>query len=134
MLVVRKARQADLPPWLIGKMMFNNTVSALGCLVPGLGDVFTAIFKANSRNAILLEEFLRIRGEEYIKLQAEQEEIKSGKTVTSSVSQKDIEQVKPGAGMESGRSFTSFLSQRGKKQATEATDSERGKFVENMVV
>ena len=30
MLVVRKAREADLPPWLIGRMMFNDAVSAIG--------------------------------------------------------------------------------------------------------
>ena len=26
-LVVRKARQADIPPWLLRKMLLNNTVS-----------------------------------------------------------------------------------------------------------
>jgi hypothetical protein len=31
-----------------------------------LGDVVVATFKANSRNAALLEEYLRIRGEEHL--------------------------------------------------------------------
>jgi hypothetical protein len=132
-LVVRKARQADLPPWLTGKMLFNNAVSAIGGIFPVAGDVVIAVYKANSRNAMLLEEFLRIRGEEYLKLQSEEDEVRSGRTVTvaSGVSQRDMEQVKPGAGMETGRSFTSFMSQRGKKQTTES-DSNRGRFVENM--
>ncbi|KAG8213448.1 hypothetical protein J3R82DRAFT_11964 [Butyriboletus roseoflavus] len=116
-LVVRKAREADLPPWLTGKMLFNNAVSALSGLVPAVGDVVIAVYKANSRNAILLEEFLRIRGEEYLKLQAEkEEEERSGRAVASVVSQSDIEQVKPGAGMkETGRSFSSFVSRTGKQ-------------------
>lgn len=132
-LVVRKARQADLPPWLTSKMLFNNAVSAIGGIIPVAGDVVIALYKANSRNAMLLEEFLRIRGEEYLKLQSEEDEVRSGRTVTvaSGVSQRDMEQVKPGAGMETGRSFTSFMSQRGKKQTTES-DSNRGRFVENM--
>ena len=132
-LVVRKAREADLPPWLIGRMTFNNAVSAIAGLVPVVGDVVVAAYKANSRNAMLLEEFLRIRGEEYIKLQVAADEARSSRTVagTSGVSQRDMEQVKPGAGMETGRSFTSFLSQKGKKQTTEPC-GDRGKFVENM--
>lgn len=132
-LVIRKAREADLPPWLIGKMLFNNAVSAFSGIVPVVGDIVVAVYKANSRNAMLLEEFLRIRGEEYLKLQAEkEEETRSGRPVASGVSQKDMEQVKPGAGMkETGRSFSSLLSQGGKKQTTEGS-SDRGRFVENI--
>ncbi|KAF8434117.1 hypothetical protein L210DRAFT_3554086 [Boletus edulis BED1] len=132
-LVIRKAEQADLPPWLIGKMVFNNVVSAVGGVVPVVGDIVIAVYKANSRNAMLLEEFLRVRGEGYLKLQAEGDEVTSGRTAasTSGVSRKDMEQVKPGAGMESGRSFSSFLSQRGKKK-TAGPDGEQGRFVENM--
>jgi len=37
-------------------------------LIPFVGDVILATFKANSRNAALLEEYLRIRGEEYLKV------------------------------------------------------------------
>ncbi|TEB34625.1 hypothetical protein FA13DRAFT_1570860, partial [Coprinellus micaceus] len=87
-LVVRKARQADLPNWLVSRMMFNNAISLAVSFVPFAGDVVMAVFKANSRNAALLEEFLRIRGEEYLKLHPEEVE--------------DAEQVKPGAGFKPG--------------------------------
>ncbi|KAI9568187.1 hypothetical protein HD554DRAFT_2100674 [Boletus coccyginus] len=131
-LVLRKARQADLPSWLVSKMLFNNAVSAIGGIVPIVGDVVIAVYKANSRNAMLLEEFLRIRGEEYIKLQAEEEESKRGRTVANAVPQKDMEQVKPGAGMETGSTFASLMSQWGKRQSADP-NSDRGRFVENVV-
>ncbi|KAJ7765532.1 hypothetical protein B0H14DRAFT_2970465 [Mycena olivaceomarginata] len=54
-------------------MLSNNAASALIGLIPFAGDVALAAFKANSRNAALLEEFLRIRGEEFLKVQAEKE-------------------------------------------------------------
>jgi hypothetical protein len=50
-------------------MLMNNAVSIAVGLVPLAGDVILAIFKANSRNAALLQEFLRIRGEEFLKLE-----------------------------------------------------------------
>lgn len=61
LLVVRKARQAEIPGWLLRKMLANNAVSAGVGLVPVVGDIILAAYKANSRNAALLEEFLRIR-------------------------------------------------------------------------
>ena len=48
----------------------NNAVSAVVGLIPIAGDVVLAAYKANSRNAALLEEFLRIRGEEFIKMES----------------------------------------------------------------
>jgi hypothetical protein len=54
-------------------MLMNNLVSAGVGFVPVAGDVVLAMFKANSRNAALLEEFWRIRGEEYIKLHGERD-------------------------------------------------------------
>ena len=45
-------------------MLVTNAVSVTLGFIPFAGDVFVALFKANSRNAALLEEFLRIRGEE----------------------------------------------------------------------
>jgi hypothetical protein len=114
-LVVRKARQADLPNWLVSRMMFNNAISLAVSFVPFAGDVVMAVFKANSRNAALLEEFLRIRGEEYLKLHPEEVEVASAKGKKSSgsgwfakkkgkgdLSAKDAEQVKPGAGFKPG--------------------------------
>lgn len=46
--------------------MFNNAVSAGVGLVPIAGDIALAVWKANSRNAHLLEKFLAARGEEHI--------------------------------------------------------------------
>ena len=71
LLVVRKAKQADLPDWLVHRMYLNNLVSAAAGFIPVIGDVVLATYKANSRNAALLEEFLRLRGEEFLKGEAE---------------------------------------------------------------
>ncbi|KAH7098507.1 hypothetical protein BKA62DRAFT_713002, partial [Auriculariales sp. MPI-PUGE-AT-0066] len=87
-LVVRKAKKAELPSWLIHRMVMNNAVSAGIGLVPIAGDVMLAVWKANSRNAWLLDEFLRIRGEELLKASVARSENPSV--------------VKPGAGLESG--------------------------------
>jgi hypothetical protein len=35
--------------------------------VPIIGDILIGVWKVNSRNAVLLEEFLRVRGEESLK-------------------------------------------------------------------
>ncbi|KAF9256669.1 hypothetical protein L218DRAFT_846890, partial [Marasmius fiardii PR-910] len=70
-LVVRKAKQADIPPWLLSRMLLNNAVSAGVGLVPLVGDIVLAMYKANSRNAALLEEFLRVRGEEFLQWEEE---------------------------------------------------------------
>ncbi|KAF8150915.1 hypothetical protein B0H34DRAFT_631699, partial [Crassisporium funariophilum] len=68
LLIVRKARKADLPQWLVNRMLLNNAISTGVGFVPIVGDLVLAIYKANSRNAALLEEFLRIRGDEYLKM------------------------------------------------------------------
>ncbi|KIJ60363.1 hypothetical protein HYDPIDRAFT_161048 [Hydnomerulius pinastri MD-312] len=136
-LVLRKARQADLPAWLVRRMLLNNAVSALSGLVPVAGDVVLALYKANSRNAMLLEEYLRIRGEEYLRLQAEKEVERTGGATgaASGIPKKDMEQMKPGSGMPNearagpavGQS-KSFASWRGKKQKT----ADQGRFVEDV--
>jgi len=87
-LVVRKARKADIPPWLLRKMLMNNAVSVACGFIPLAGDVILGIYKANSRNAALLEEFLRIRGEEFLKIEAARVQ--------------DPSVIKPGAGREEG--------------------------------
>ncbi|KAF8071609.1 hypothetical protein FPV67DRAFT_883930 [Lyophyllum atratum] len=108
LLVVRKARQADIPPWLLQRMLFNNAVSAGVGFVPVVGDLVLAIYKANSRNAALLEEFLRIRGEEYLRLQEGEAVVPSAaeqggkKKKQKGVSAKDAEQIKPGSGVVKG--------------------------------
>jgi hypothetical protein len=150
LLVLRKARQADLPGWLVRRMFVNNMLSACVGLVPLIGDVFLAQFKANSRNSALLEEFLRIRGEEFLKLKAEGVDVgeagpakakAEGKTGDGAVATKaDSEQVKPGAGMEKGEYGLStavdgpspgkkktFAGWRGKGK-----NVDKGKFVEEV--
>jgi len=88
-LVVRIAKQAELPDWLLHRMYLNNLVSAAAGFIPVIGDVVLATYKANSRNAALLEEFLRIRGEEFLKHEAE----RNGQVAAV---------VQPGAGREEG--------------------------------
>jgi hypothetical protein len=59
-------------------------------MVPIIGDVVVAIFGCNSRNVALLEEYLAIRGAEYLKPERDR--------------RYDPEVIKPGAGMEHGES------------------------------
>lgn len=114
-LVVRKSKQADIPPWLLRQMLAHNVVSAGVGFIPIVGGLVVGVYKANSRNAALFEEFLRIRGEEYLKLNtgpdgrplnaAEKAEKQSKGWAwlrKRGISQKDAEQVKPGAGMVEG--------------------------------
>ena len=42
-------------------MLANNLISATIGFIPLVGDVMLAVYKANSRNAALLEAFLRER-------------------------------------------------------------------------
>ena len=102
-LVVRKARKADLPDWLVARMLFNNAVSAGVGFVPFVGDVLLAVYKANSRNAALLDEFLRIRGSEFLKLREAEER---GETLERTAFAADMEQVKPGTGMTPSERYT----------------------------
>jgi hypothetical protein len=70
-LVIRKARKADLPDWLQAKMILNSSIGIGASFVPVAGDIFLAVWKANSRNAVLLEEYLRIRGQELLREEGE---------------------------------------------------------------
>lgn len=67
-------------------MVGNQAIATVIGLVPVLGDLGIAAYKTNFRNAALLEEYLRIRGEEFLKAQADRVE--------------DPTVVKPGAGKE----------------------------------
>ncbi|GAA5877803.1 hypothetical protein JCM8547_002688 [Rhodosporidiobolus lusitaniae] len=58
MLVLKKCKEAELPYTLVQRMTFNQTVGLGIGLVPLVGDLMLAIWKANSRNAALLEDFL----------------------------------------------------------------------------
>ncbi|KKA20080.1 hypothetical protein T310_5909 [Rasamsonia emersonii CBS 393.64] len=63
MMVVRDCQNIDggLPPQLYSRMMFNIVLDFLIGLVPFVGDLADAIYKCNTRNAILLEKYLRDR-------------------------------------------------------------------------
>ena len=67
MLALSVCRAADaphsLPPWLVQRMLLHLALATSAGLIPLLGDVLLAAYKPNSRNAALLEEFLRLRGE-----------------------------------------------------------------------
>ncbi|KAG6816639.1 hypothetical protein H0H87_004385 [Tephrocybe sp. NHM501043] len=105
-LVIRKARQADIPSWLLQRMLFHNIVGAGVGFIPFVGDIVFAVYKPNSRNAALLEEMLRVRGEEYTRLQAGEAIVASTAdqedTKDKGVSKNDIEQAKPGSGLVKG--------------------------------
>lgn len=90
----------------------NNAVSAAVGFIPIVGDVVLAAFKANSRNAALLEEFLRIRGEEFLKRENERVE--------------NPENVRPGAGREVGEIVSGKDSGTG--NSTVARESSGGWF------
>lgn len=152
-LVVQKARKADLPDWLVARMLFNNAVSAGIGFVPFVGDVLLAVYKANSRNAALLDEFLRVRGSEFLKIREAEER---GENPTErATTAADIEQVKPGTGMtpseryadskDAGSSHASstgvapktaksglFGSKRKEQFALATKSGPKGRFVENM--
>lgn len=67
-LVVKKAEQIEnFPPELLARMKANNTVSAGLGFIPFVGDIVLATFKTNSRNAHIVEEFLRERGQENLR-------------------------------------------------------------------
>jgi len=102
-------------------MLLNNLISTGVGFIPFVGDVIVAVFKANSRNAALFEEYLRVRGVDYMKIQEEEagrNTTTEGSVVQASgstapakkqslwrrigVSEKDVEQVKPGAGLKAG--------------------------------
>lgn len=132
-------------------MLFNNAVSAGVGLVPFVGDVLLAVYKANSRNAALLDEFLRIRGAEFLKLREAEERGENPETTTA-----DIAQVKPGTGMTPSERYTNtkdtgsslasssktaptpiksglFGTAKRKEQSAAASKSgPKGRFVENM--
>ena len=90
-------------------MLVNNAISAGLGVVPVIGDVALATFKANSRNAALLEEYLRIRGEEYLKSQSQsQKRLEGDSEKIPPMSKEDLlEHVKPGAGVVKGERVSS---------------------------
>lgn len=62
-----------LPTWppdrfcLFHRCLFARSPLSSNRIFPIVGDILLGVWKANSRNAALLEEYLRIRGEEFLK-------------------------------------------------------------------
>ena len=57
--IVREAARLGTPPSVLTRMAFNVAVEGLVGMVPILGDVFDAAWKANARNLALLDAHFR---------------------------------------------------------------------------
>jgi len=70
-MVLRTCQQVEggLPKDVQSKMMFNIVLDFAVGLVPFLGDIADAVFRANTRNAVELEKFLRKKGAAQLKAQ-----------------------------------------------------------------
>ncbi|KAF9801119.1 hypothetical protein IEO21_10202 [Rhodonia placenta] len=142
-LVVRKAQEANyvlsIPDWLLHRMLANNAVSLVIGFVPLVGDVVLAVFKANSRNAELLEEFLRIRGEEVLRQLAEhqaaqqQQQQVASSANTGTITEKGA---RPGGKREGNGWFgwrkSKDMAAANPPQAPRPRASSDSRFVENM--
>ncbi|KAK9367660.1 hypothetical protein V1509DRAFT_132717 [Lipomyces kononenkoae] len=66
--VVQAANKIDggLPNWLYTEMMANVSFDFGISLVPLLGSIASVLYKANSRNLLLLEKYLKERGQSNI--------------------------------------------------------------------
>jgi len=72
-MVFRTCNQVEggLPNNVRSKMMFNIILDFAVGLVPFLGDVADALFRANTRNAVVLEEYLRKKGAKALQVQGQ---------------------------------------------------------------
>ena len=57
--IVREAARMGAPPSVLTRMVFNVAIEGIAGIVPFLGDVFDAAWKANQRNYALLEAHLQ---------------------------------------------------------------------------
>ncbi|KAI7946823.1 hypothetical protein MJO29_011350, partial [Puccinia striiformis f. sp. tritici] len=62
-LVIRPARKCDLPTLLLQRMLLNQMLATSIGLVPLIGDIIMAIWKVNSRNAALFEDYITLRAQ-----------------------------------------------------------------------
>lgn len=72
-MVMRTCQQVEggLPSSVKSKMMFNIMLDFVIGLVPFIGDLADAVFRANTRNAVELERYLREKGAKNIKAQGQ---------------------------------------------------------------
>lgn len=66
-MVMRTAMEADLSSGVMIHMLFNIALDFVVGLVPFLGDLADMAYKANTRNALVLEDYLRQRGRENLR-------------------------------------------------------------------
>jgi hypothetical protein len=68
-MVVKTCEQIKppLPASVKGKMHMNLAIDFIIGLVPFIGDIADAVYKCNTRNAVLLEKELRKRGEKRLR-------------------------------------------------------------------
>lgn len=73
MMVLRTCQQIEggLPNEVKAKMMFNIILDFGVGLIPILGDLMDALYRANTRNAVVLEKYLRAKGQRAIKAQGQ---------------------------------------------------------------
>lgn len=71
LMVIRTCQQVEggLPKTVNATMMFNLALDFAVGLVPFIGDLADMLFRANTKNAIVLEEFLRKKGAANLKAQ-----------------------------------------------------------------
>ncbi|KAK0125444.1 hypothetical protein ONS95_000542 [Cadophora gregata] len=69
MMVYRSCTKVEggLPADVKSKMMFNIVIDFAVGLVPFLGDIADALFRANTKNAVVLENHLREKGQKALK-------------------------------------------------------------------
>jgi hypothetical protein len=83
LLVIRTAAAASLPSSVLTHMLFNVAFDFVIGLVPFVGDLVDMAYKANTRNALVLEDYLRQRGRENLR--------KSGMPVPVDLSLGDVD-------------------------------------------
>ncbi|SEN27155.1 protein of unknown function [Loktanella fryxellensis] len=62
LFIINEARRMGAPSHLVGRMMANTLTEGLIGMVPVLGDLFDAKFKANRRNVAMLRSHLERKG------------------------------------------------------------------------
>ncbi|GAA5902143.1 uncharacterized protein JCM6883_001309 [Sporobolomyces salmoneus] len=108
-LVLRKCKEAELPASLTSRMTLNQMIGLGIGLVPLVGDIGMAAFKANSRNAGLLEDFLIRRSQSG---QANEEQLAEETLVHGTISKKTGELDSHNSGAE-GRTAAAQAAQSG---------------------
>ena len=71
LMVIRTCQQVEggLPKSVSSQMMFNLALDFAVGLIPFIGDLADMLYRCNTKNAVLLEEFLRKKGAKALKAQ-----------------------------------------------------------------